>query len=358
MYNTDNMKNKPHNIYIHVPYCMSKCNYCAFFSTACAKPDWDKYTANICDEIESWGQTLGAIDIPTVFFGGGTPSLMPIERCEKIIDTICKNFHLGANAEITLESNPGTLDKNKLVQFTATGINRLSIGIQSLDDKKLKFLGRRHNVTDAINLLDVAKNLGVRVSADFIYGLPNETVDDVANLCRKINDLGIQHCSLYELTIEPDTPFGKMNLKMPDNETMAQMYLAINDTLDLPRYEVSNYAHPGQECQHNMNVWDGQPYIGIGTGAAGRILIGNTWYEQRGNHAQFDKISDDTRAVETVLTGMRTIRGCRLTDTIKNVIDMNWAQDNPNLVQINGDRISATPDGMLILDELMLKLVK
>ena len=163
---------------------------------------------------------------------------------------------------------------------------------------------------------------------------------------------------MYELTIEADTPFGKMNLPMPDNDTMAQMYMAIGDNLNIPRYEVSNYAIPGAECQHNQNVWDGQPYIGIGRGAAGRILIDNVWYEQRGNHAQFEPISDDTRAVEVVITGMRTVRGCQLPGATKNVIDMNWAKSHPDLVQINGERISATPQGMLILDDIIVNLVK
>ena len=352
------MKNVPHNIYIHVPFCISKCKYCAFFSHACDAPDWDKYTSNICAEIDSWAKKMGRIDIPTVFFGGGTPSLMPVGQFEKILHTLQRNFNLVNNAEITIESNPGTLDKNKLNDFYSAGVNRLSVGVQSLDDEKLKFLGRRHNVTDAIRLLDTAQEMGLRVSADFIYGLPDDTVGDVINLCRQINALGLGHCSLYELTIEPNTPFGKMNLNMPDNETMAQMYMAIGDTLSLARYEVSNYARPGDECQHNLNIWDGQPYIGIGRGAAGRIFLDNIWYEQLGNGAQMDAISQDERATEMILTGMRTTRGCVLTTQTKNVIDMDWVRNNPNLVQINNNRISATPNGMLILDEVMVKLVK
>lgn len=352
------MKKAPHNIYIHVPYCMSKCNYCAFFSTACVAPDWGSYVNEICSEIESWAKNLGKIDVPTVFFGGGTPSLMPIGCFEQILGTIQDKFNLLSDAEITIESNPGTLDAEKLRAFCVAGVNRLSVGVQSLSDEKLKFLGRQHNVADALKLLDDARNIGLRVSADFIYGLPGDTVADVINLCNRINTLGLTHCSMYELTIEPNTPFGKMNLQMPDNETMAQMYLAIGDTLQLPRYEVSNYATPGAECRHNQNVWDGQPYLGIGRGAAGRILMDGVWYEQLGNNAQFEKMDDNARAIEMILTGMRTLRGCRLTDTIKNVIDMDWVRKNQSLVQINGDRISATPQGMLILDDLMVKLVK
>ncbi len=353
-----NMKNVPHNIYIHVPFCMSKCNYCAFFSTACANPDWDKYTNDICDEIAFWGQRLGRIDVPTVFFGGGTPSLMPMTVFEKILHAIRQNFNLLPGAEITLESNPGTLGYNKLRDFKSLGMNRLSVGVQSLDDNRLKFLDRRHNATDATKLLENAQNFGLRVSADFIYGLPDDTVTDVINMCRQINTLGLTHCSMYELTIEPGTPFFTMNLTMPDNETMAHMYSEIANTLNLPRYEVSNYATPGHECQHNLNVWDGGAYIGIGRGAAGRIFTDNTWYEQLGGRARFVPLETDVRAIEKILTGMRMVRGCLLTDDVKNVIDMDWVQQNPQYVHIQDGRIVATPRGMLILDEIMLKLVK
>ena len=327
-------------------------------SAACAAPDWGSYVNEICSEIESWAKNLGKIDVPTVFFGGGTPSLMPVGCFEQILGTIQDKFNLLSDAEITIESNPGTLDAEKLRAFCVAGVNRLSVGVQSLSDEKLKFLGRQHNVADALKLLDDARNIGLRVSADFIYGLPGDTVADVINLCNRINTLGLTHCSMYELTIEPNTPFGQMNLQMPDNETMAQMYLAIGDTLQLPRYEVSNHATPGNECMHNQNVWDGQPYLGIGRGAAGRILMDGVWYEQLGNNAQFEKMDDNARAIEMILTGMRTLRGCRLTDTIKNVIDMDWVRKNQSLVQINVDRISATPQGMFILDDLMVKLVK
>ena len=352
------MKSVAHNIYIHVPFCMSKCNYCAFFSHACASPDWGKYTNDICREIVNWGDRLGHCDVPTVFFGGGTPSLMSVDTFDTIMRTIRKNFNLMPDAEITLESNPGTLDNARLANFIDLGVNRLSIGVQSLDDKKLQFLGRRHSVRDALKLIDIANQKKIRISGDFIYGLPHETPDDVVRTCDQINALGLSHCSMYELTIEENTPFGKMNLEMPDNNTMAQMYIAIGDTLKLPRYEVSNYAITGHECKHNQNVWNGMPYVGIGNGAAGRVYIDNQWYEQRGNNAQFEKISDDTRAVEILITAMRTVCGCELTDAIKNVIDMDWVHQNPELIKIQNNRIMTTKSGMLILDDIMLSLIK
>ena len=337
---------------------MSKCNYCAFFSSECTSPDWDKYASDICNEIVFWGNKLGKIDIPTVFFGGGTPSLMPVRAFEKIIKTISQTFNLLPDAEITLESNPKTLDKNKLTDFYHCGANRLSVGIQSLDDEKLKFLGRKHNVRDALQLLDDANNIGLRVSADFIYGLPGETVDDIIKTCNQINQLGLKHCSLYELTIELDTPFCKMKLNMPDNDTMAQMNIAIGDTLKLPRYEVSNYATDNQHCAHNVNIWDGAPYIGIGLGAAGRIYHDNTWYEQMGANQRFEEMSDEIRATEIIITGMRTKRGCRLTYDVKKAIDIDWINNHSHLVQIKDNRIRATSDGLLVLDDILVNMVK
>ncbi|MBQ2016905.1 MAG: radical SAM family heme chaperone HemW [Alphaproteobacteria bacterium] len=352
------MNNYEHNIYIHVPFCKSKCNYCAFFSHACSAPDWEKYTDEICGEIEHWGIQLGKIDVPTVFFGGGTPSLMPPKSFQKIIGCIHKNFRLAHDAEITLESNPGTLNADKIQEFKNAGMNRLSIGVQSLDDNKLKFMGRCHNAQDALNLIHMAQNMRLRVSADFIYGLPGDTAESVVELCKQINNIGLKHVSMYELTIEKNTPFGRMNLDMPSNEEMAKMYIAIDKHLALPRYEVSNYCAPGHECRHNKNIWDGAPYIGIGHGAAGRVFIDNTWHEQLGGGVRFEKISNDTRAIEMILTGMRTISGCQLTDDVKNVIDIDWVLQHPEHVTIQNNRISATAQGILILDDIVVNIIR
>lgn len=349
----------PHNLYFHVPFCAAKCNYCAFYSHACKTPDWNGYCDGILKEINFWHNKLGNVEIPTIFFGGGTPSLMPATILNKIIKSVSEKFYISKDCEISLESNPGTIDSNKLANFKSVGINRLSVGIQSLDDSALKFLGRIHNVRQATDLLESAKNLGMRVSADFIYGLPNQSVEDVEDLCKKINFLGLKHCSMYELSIEPNTPFANMNLQMPDNETMAQMYEIINQTLNMPRYEVSNYASHGEECRHNKNIWDGAPYIGFGRGAAGRPLVDNIWYEQLGNNEKLEQISNAERAVEKVLTGMRTIVGLKLTPDVCEIIDFEFIKNNPDLLFIKPDnRITTSDKGMLILDELLVNLIK
>ena len=350
--------NNPHNLYIHVPFCMSKCNYCAFYSFACSNPDWQKYADDICSELKFWADKLGRIEIPTIFFGGGTPSLMSIDAFEQIMKCIKDNFNISPNCEITLESNPGTIDKNKLADFVSNGVNRLSVGVQSLKEEELIFLGRRHNVKQSLDLLNAATQMNLRLSADFIYGFPNHNVESVVELCGQINKLGLEHVSMYELTIEENTPFGKMNLKMPDNDTMAKMYEAIGENLFLPRYEVSNYAKPNEHCIHNENVWAGQAYIGIGRGGAGRVYLDNIWYEQKGNNELFEKISNETRATEKILTGLRTMRGVKLADDVKNMLNFDWIKSHKDLVEIDNEYLHTTPKGLLILDDLILDLIK
>ena len=351
--------NVEHNIYIHVPFCISKCNYCAFFSHACTSPDWATYAEKIIHEIKHWHGLLGHVSVPTIFFGGGTPSLIPTKIFAKIMDAIHENFELLNDTEITIEANPKTIDATRLGEFCNIGVNRVSIGTQSFDDDKLKFLGRAHSADDARRLIDIALSQTKNVSADFIYGLPNDSVDDIIKTCNEINKIGLPHCSMYELTIEPDTPLGKKNVQMPTNETMAKMYIAISKTLNLDRYEVSNYAKPGFECRHNQNIWDGAPYIGIGQGAAGRIMLDNVWYEEKGNYELFKPLSDSERAIERVITGMRTKHGVKIDKAINKIIDIEFAKSNPNMIQLgSNDRICAKEAGLMVLDKLIENLVK
>ncbi|MBD5389114.1 radical SAM family heme chaperone HemW [bacterium] len=345
-----------HNLYIHVPFCASKCAYCAFYSVA-TSPDWDRYAAGIEGEVDHWARTLGRFSVPTIFFGGGTPSLMPTHILDRILTHIRAAFDVDADAEITLESNPGTLDAARLDDIMRLGINRLSVGVQSFHDDELKFLGRRHSAADAQRLMDAAHARGLRVSADFIYGLPGHTADHVIALCREINKTGLRHCSLYELTIEPNTPLGRMRPDMPDNDAMADMYLAISQNLTLPRYEVSNYAAPGDACRHNMNVWDGAPYIGLGRGAAGRVRMGDTWYDQMGHGARFEPITPRDRAVEKIITGLRTARGVALTPDVRDVLNGDRVATMSDYVYTTPDgRLVATEKGILLLDNLLLEL--
>lgn len=349
--------NTAHNIYIHVPFCISKCKYCAFFSSAIA-PDWEFYRNKIISEIDFWSDKLGNIKIPTVFFGGGTPSLMPIKIFQSIINHLNMRFDMSKCIEITIEANPGTISNEKLDEFIKLGVNRLSIGVQSFDDDELDFLGRKHDAKTALGLLDYAQKTGINVSSDLIYGLPGHNVKNIVSLCKHINDLGLKHASLYELTIEPNTPFGKMNLNLPDNDTMADMYIAISENLNLNRYEVSNYAKPGFECKHNQKIWDGDAYIGLGNGAMGRVFMNDTWFEQSGGNIKYTPIDNHTRAIERVITGLRTVRGVVFDDIIKNIVDIDFINAHNDLVKITNNRMHVTNTGMLVLDDLLPKIIR
>lgn len=379
-----------HDLYIHVPFCVSKCGYCAFHSTVTA-PDWKDYAANVTRDIEFWAKRLssqvpdnfcagakisGMTQVPTVFFGGGTPSLMPGETFAQIMDAVRKNFDVAKTCEITIEANPGTIDTARLQEFINAGANRISIGVQSLDDDVLKFLGRRNEALDARKLVAAAQNSGIRVSCDFIYGLPNQTVQDVRKMCRDILDLGISHASLYELSIEPGTPFAAQNIQVPANETCAEMYNAIGEEF-LPRYEISNYAAPGHECRHNQNIWAGEPYIGIGPSAAGRIFTGGQWFETI--DGKIEAMDAKTRGVEKIILGLRTVRGVALTDDVRAVIDWNFVNNNMELFIITppktscgsppacqaepipphqgAGKISLAGQSLLVLDSLLPKII-
>jgi oxygen-independent coproporphyrinogen-3 oxidase len=351
----------PHNLYIHVPFCASKCNYCAFYSTVCT-PDWAGFAAGIIRDIEYWSDRLGRPVVPTIFFGGGTPSLMPAEIFAQIMAAARAGFDIAPDAEITMEANPGTLDSTRLQEFSGIGINRISVGIQSLDDKVLKFLGRGHSADDARELVRAAQNLGLRVSGDFIYGLPGQNLCDVQKMCSDILDMGLSHASVYELSVEPETPFAKQKIQVPSNEAMAEMYQAVGERLAgvLPRYEISNYAASGHECRHNQNIWAGEPYIGIGPAAAGRVLIGGQWWEiesSKSKERRAQVMDNKTRAVEKVITGLRTVRGVKLGDDARSVIDWDFVSQNPKYFRQVSGALCIANEYLILLDGLLPKII-
>ncbi|MDR1071680.1 MAG: radical SAM protein [Rickettsiales bacterium] len=348
------------NLYIHVPFCLKKCNYCAFHSVACAAPDWDGYIREISEQLDSgFAQSGFGLSFPrrrerdlgfeTVFFGGGTPSLLPVKYAEKII----RKLNLAPDCEFTIEANPKTLSSLELKDWKDLGLNRLSIGMQSFDDDELRFLGRVHTVADSLEMLAAANDLGLRVSGDFIYGLPNHAVSDVVKLCERINDAGLRHASLYELTIERGTKF--QNLSPVPESIGAEMYLAIQDALGLPRYEISNYGDP---CRHNAAVWAGGEYIGVGESAAGRILKNGEWFETKitGGKILENKLTARERAVEMAMTGLRTMRGTDIRKT-PDVINWDFVNKNPAYFSSDGDFLRMTDSGLMLLDGLMKEIL-
>lgn len=263
-------------IYIHIPFCQRKCHYCDFLSFSDAS--WaDAYWLKLEEEIATSPHT--GIAVPTVYFGGGTPSLAGKEQLSQLLHAVRSNYLLDMDAEITLEANPGTLTKEKLEGWRSLGINRLSMGVQSFDDEMLKRIGRIHSGEDAIGALRQARDAGFsNISMDLMYGLPHDSLERLREDLGVALSLGLEHISVYGLILEPGTPFFRQmeagQLELPEEEKNWAMRRLIDKVLGeggLRRYEISNYARPGLESRHNLIYWRNLDYLGFGLGASGKM---------------------------------------------------------------------------------------
>jgi oxygen-independent coproporphyrinogen-3 oxidase len=265
----------PIALYVHIPFCETKCPYCDFNTYAGIEPLIPEYAAALRRETGIWGRLLGGPRVATVFFGGGTPSYLPAEQTGSIVQTIRDSFEVSPEAEVTLEANPGDLTADRLDAFLETGINRLSIGVQSLDDRLLDLLGRRHSAAEAVLSFQMAARAGFdNVSIDLMYGLPQQGLDQWSQTLGDAAGLEPDHVSMYCLTLEPGTPMerqvGSGLLPDPDPDLAADMYLAAEDLMrrrGYRHYEISNWAQPGKESRHNLAYWKNQRYLGVGPGA-------------------------------------------------------------------------------------------
>ncbi len=267
-------------IYIHIPFCVKKCNYCSFYSVSPSGDIKGRYVKRITEELKRWGgQTARPIN--TLYIGGGTPSLLTAKELELILSVVRDNFNLLPNAEITLEINPGDDTLPLLKAAASLGINRISIGVQSAKDEELKLLGRRHSFKDAVKTVEVARFCGINnISADIMIGLPHSNRDSLQVSIDGILSLGTQHISAYILKVEEGTPFYRDNISLPDDDAMADQYLqmctAFKDA-GYGHYEISNFARPGFESRHNNRYWLLEDYIGIGP-AAHSFFEGKRFY--------------------------------------------------------------------------------
>ncbi len=258
-------------IYIHVPFCGRKCSYCDFYSLNYNKNNADLYLRSVLRNIQYYSDRSRIVD--TVYFGGGTPSLLPAESIAQMIDEIKKCFRLSENVEITLEANPNTLTPDKLRQLRDNGVNRLSIGVQSMIDSELKFLGRTHTADRAKKAVLDAAEAGFRnISCDLMIALPYQTAESVEFSINELAALPVDHISAYMLTIEDGTAFDKQNIRdiMPDEDLTAELYLSMINCLKekgFEQYEISNFAKNGFESRHNCRYWKCLDYIGIGPAA-------------------------------------------------------------------------------------------
>lgn len=276
---------KPLGIYIHWPFCLSKCPYCDFNSHVREKVDHTRWAAALLKELEHSAQGHEKVKIESIFFGGGTPSLMEPETVQVLLEKIKSLFPLSKTLEVTLEANPSTVEADRFKAFSEAGINRLSLGIQSLDNEALTFLGRRHSAQEALKALEIAATYFPRFSFDLIYARPNQTVASWKAELSEALVYAKGHLSLYQLTIEPQTVFAtrlargeKMTLEEDPAASLYELTEEMMTLQGLPPYEVSNYAAPSQECRHNLLYWNFEDYMGIGPGAHGRITQQNTKY--------------------------------------------------------------------------------
>jgi putative oxygen-independent coproporphyrinogen III oxidase len=380
-------------LYIHWPFCLAKCPYCDFNSHVRERIPQARFRAALRRELAWEAERLGRRTLNSIFFGGGTPSLMEPDTLAALIDDARRLFDPGDDIEITLEANPTSVEAARFAAFRAAGVNRASIGVQSLEPVALRMLGREHSAAQAITALETARAVFPRISFDLIYARPGQTLDAWRAELRQALTLAADHLSLYQLTIEPGTRFEAMHrrgeIALPDPDTAAALYEATAEEagrFGLAAYEVSNYAVPGGESRHNLAYWRYRDYAGIGPGAHGRITLpskGGTlfatrrhrapevWAErvERDGHGTVGEspLQPDERAREMLLMGLRLTEGidsnrfaARAGVSLGEALEpsvLRQAIDEGYLAW-HGTSLACTPAGRLRLDALLAAMVR
>lgn len=378
------MENKNElGIYIHIPFCKQKCYYCDFISFVDKRKYVDKYIESLKKEMDSYD--LNKYNITTIYIGGGTPSAIPSGSIKdllyKIKERMKENKTNWEDIEITLEVNPGTLNRKKLEEYKKAGVNRLSIGLQSTNNKLLKEIGRIHTFEDFLETYNIAKQVGFEnINVDLMIGLPNQIIEDVKQSLTQIIKLNPTHISVYSLIVEENTKMEKMinsnKLKLPDEELERQMYWYVKNTLELNgynHYEISNFSKKGKESKHNLNCWEQKEYIGLGVAAysyLNNIRYGNTsnlekyieikkFIDKKELEEKEVRIIDeiqnlDDRKKEYMLLGLRKIEGISIQKFKEKYIDnpiFLFRKEleklvNEKLLVIDGDSIRLTNKGL------------
>lgn len=372
----------PVALYIHWPYCSRICPYCDFNVTR-DRGQTDTQQAlfeAIRADLRTQASWLGPRRLASVFFGGGTPSLMKPDWVAALIAEAKTLFPVAGDIEITLEANPTDAEIARYRAFQAAGINRLSIGIQSLDDAALRFLGRNHSAREALTGLETALSVFERVSLDLIYALPEQSLENWEDELRRTASLGIEHISPYQLTIESETAFGRAarrgQLRIPDPEQGEAFYdttQSVLSELGYEAYEVSNHARGvAARSQHNINVWEGVDYVGIGPGSHGRVSFDNSRHStvaepdlkayiarvrETGHSVTPEPLSLDEASEEALMLGLRLIEGVRLERIAGLPLNKRDELIAEGFLELTPERLRATPKGRVVLDRLLLELL-
>ncbi len=371
-------------IYIHWPFCKSKCPYCDFNSHVREHIDQLKWNQAYLAEITKHQQFLQGKKIVSIFFGGGTPSLMPSFIVQNIIEKLSSLASIDKHTEITLEANPTSVEATKFKAFANAGINRVSLGIQSLNPEDLKFLGREHSANEAIAAIEIAKENFARYSFDLIYALPKQTLKAWQTELTQALKLAGNHLSLYQLTIEKGTPFYSLyqnkKFQIPSEELARDFYSLTQDIMTdagLTAYEISNHAKAGEECRHNLVYWQYNDFLGIGPGAHSRInnqaihsiYHPENWLNAALNNEKTEQSAIDLnlteRIYEILLMGLRLTKGINQQEFINktgynfsqclNQDKLNWLLEN-NFLQFENEYLFATSEGKLVLNHIINQL--
>ena len=373
-------------VYVHWPFCLSKCPYCDFNSHVRHVPiDEFRFARAFEREIATTAARAPDRKVTSIFLGGGTPSLMQPQTVGAILDAIGRHWHVARNVEVTLEANPTSVDATRFHGYRAAGVNRVSLGVQALDDASLKALGRLHSAQEALDAVAVARSAFDRYSFDLIYARPGQTPLMWKDELKYAIAEAAEHLSLYQLTIEPETPFFGLHaagkLAIPDEEVARALYDVTQEVCaqhGLPSYEISNHARPGAECKHNLVYWRGQEYAGIGPGAHGRLDIGGirhaiatekrpeTWLmrvEAQGHGVIADELlTSEERGDEYLLMGLRLAEGidpARYHALSGRSLDPARIEilRNEGAITVDADgRVRVTMEGFPVLDAVVADL--
>ncbi|MGE0060475.1 MAG: radical SAM family heme chaperone HemW [Xanthobacteraceae bacterium] len=361
--------NQDFGVYIHWPFCLSKCPYCDFNSHVRHQPpDEERFLQAFAAEIATTAARAPGRKVSTIFFGGGTPSLMKPATVGGILDTIARHWTIAPNVEVTLEANPSSVEAQRFRGYRGAGVNRVSLGVQALDDASLRELGRLHTAEDALAAVATARGIFQRYSFDLIYARPQQTPEAWAAELKRAIAEAAEHLSLYQLTIEPDTPFAALHkagkLVTPDEDTGRALYDVTQEicaAAGLPAYEISNHARPGRECRHNLVYWRGHDYAGIGPGAHGRLTVDGArlatetdkrpegWLmrvEANGHGITVEEeLTHTERADEYLLMGLRLAEGIDL-DRFKAIAGRDIDPEKIAFLREQG-AVETTADGKL-----------
>ena len=375
-------------VYIHWPFCAAKCPYCDFNSHVRHQPvDQERFARAFAAEIATMRERTGPRTVTSIFIGGGTPSLMKPETVGAVLDAVAARWTVPDGIEVTLEANPSSVEAERFRGYRAAGVNRVSLGVQALDDRDLRFLGRLHNVDEALHAIGLARDIFPRLSFDLIYARPEQTPDAWESELERAIGYAADHLSLYQLTIEEGTPFFALHaarkFAVPDADHAAELYAltqSVTAARGLPAYEISNHARPGAESRHNLTYWRYGEYVGVGPGAHGRFVEGGTrvvtiaerrpesWLamvEQAGHGITGgESLTREEEADEFLLMGLRLAEGIdlvryeRLAGRPLSSRRIALLQDEGLVAPVGNSRLRATPQGMIVLDALVADLAR